>query len=503
MRWSDLLLQWSDRYRRWAIGLLLLVYLAGFNGQWRPEPDSALYLALARNVADGQGYTYHDKPHHLAYPGWPYLIAGAIKVFGHEIFIAHVLVFLMGLASLGLMYRLMLLHAGRSTAVLMTVGLGISFTFYRYCFEVRSDMPFMLGVMGVLAGYEGILTPRVPGQDAPRRHRLDWLLLGGGMLLALATRPTAWPLLAALVLAVGWAIVRGRLGRKFAVALIVIAVGVAAFVLCDPRRTGGGADDYENVLLKAVSVDSVKQNFAELMDPMASEAMFGLDFGKAARVGVVSLQTIGSMAALLVGFLAFRERALWGLWFLLTVLMMIMVLARDRYFLPLLPVMIYGWWIMIRQVNLRLPLRSGNVIFVLLFAVGAVGNSAKIAGLMFEQRHRNVLTVWRDGRYESMYRVAHMIDAHVPPDAWVIGPKKFSRILSFLSHRNVTEPRDIKGQERTHEKMYLLDPAELDPDSPYLLPGIFTIGPPIKSLKGPYDAAPWTLHAITLKDSAR
>src|ERR1700754_4221421 len=147
-RWSDRILALFDRYRWLVLGVLLLAYLAGFNGQWRPEPDSALYLSLGRDVAGGLGYTYHGQPHHFAYPGWRWMLAGIFRVFGgHAIFVAHGAIFLMGLASLALMYRLALLHAGRPMAVMMTVGLGISHTFYRYCFELRSDMPFMLGVM--------------------------------------------------------------------------------------------------------------------------------------------------------------------------------------------------------------------------------------------------------------------------------------------------------------------------------------------------------------------
>src|SRR3712207_6057105 len=42
-----------NRYRLYAA--LAVLYLLGFNGQWRPEPDSALYLAIGRNLARGEG----------------------------------------------------------------------------------------------------------------------------------------------------------------------------------------------------------------------------------------------------------------------------------------------------------------------------------------------------------------------------------------------------------------------------------------------------------------
>src|SRR5271154_4161022 len=65
--WSDWLLVWADRYRRWVMLAILGIYLAGFNGQWRLEPDSALYLSIGQNLAHGHGYTFQGKPHRLAY----------------------------------------------------------------------------------------------------------------------------------------------------------------------------------------------------------------------------------------------------------------------------------------------------------------------------------------------------------------------------------------------------------------------------------------------------
>src|SRR5256885_16682902 len=75
-RASDLLLAWADRRRYWLFAAVIVVYLAGFNAQWRLEPDSALYLSIGRNLAEGQGYTFHGTPHRLAYPGLPLIIPG-------------------------------------------------------------------------------------------------------------------------------------------------------------------------------------------------------------------------------------------------------------------------------------------------------------------------------------------------------------------------------------------------------------------------------------------
>src|SRR5438270_6094899 len=131
------LLTWADRNRRWLLGSLVLIYLLGFNGQWRLEPDSALYLSIARNLAEGKGYTYHGAQHRLAFPGPPLLFAATFKLFHTESLLPALLLMpLLGLATLALSYRLFLLHAGRPTAVMITFGLGITRVFYRYCFEL-------------------------------------------------------------------------------------------------------------------------------------------------------------------------------------------------------------------------------------------------------------------------------------------------------------------------------------------------------------------------------
>src|SRR3954469_6576044 len=84
------LLSRIDRLRWWIFGTVALVYVLGFTGSWRPEPDSAFYLSLAKNVALGNGYTYQGEPNHLAYPGLPWLLAGTFTIFGTDnLFPAH------------------------------------------------------------------------------------------------------------------------------------------------------------------------------------------------------------------------------------------------------------------------------------------------------------------------------------------------------------------------------------------------------------------------------
>src|SRR6478672_2948307 len=101
----DRILAFVDAHRRSLLIGVLTLYLLGFNGQWRLEPDSALYLTIGRNLAEGRGYTYHGDHHHLAYPGLPWLFAATFKVFGVDTLLpAHVIILLCGAAALALTY---------------------------------------------------------------------------------------------------------------------------------------------------------------------------------------------------------------------------------------------------------------------------------------------------------------------------------------------------------------------------------------------------------------
>ena len=107
---SDWLLSFADRNRVKLFVILTGIYLLGFNGQWRLEPDSALYLTLARNVSIGEGFTYQDIPHRLAFPGLPRLFAAVFMLFHSDKTLPPlILMLLIGFCTLALTFRLFLL----------------------------------------------------------------------------------------------------------------------------------------------------------------------------------------------------------------------------------------------------------------------------------------------------------------------------------------------------------------------------------------------------------
>lgn len=466
---SDRVLALADRHRHKLMIALIFVYLFGFNAQWRIEPDSALYLTVGRNLAQGQGYTYHGQRHHLAFPGLPLLFSAVFKLFGtHTLVPALVIMLLIGAATLALTYRLFLLYAGRPTAVLLTFGLGISRLFYRYCFELLSDMPFLLGVMAFLVGFEAIFYRRSRDHDEdqrPARARwFDWLLLVSGWLIAVAMRPSMWALLAAVVLALGWSAIRCPIRRPWALALIaaVLAAG-ATFWMLDPRRGGSASmGEYEDALFNATSthlwaiLHDLKPHIDKLFNATLSQALFG------ARLGP-GLSELAGAAVILVCLTMLWDRPLWVLWVAMSFVMIVVAIEPlDRYFLEVLPLMIFAWWRGIRWLNVKLAGVSpkwADWIFAGLFILGGMTNLMRIGEFVVEQRRPHFLNAYKDGRYASAHQVANLLHDRVGSRAWVITTAKFARTLTFLSQRNVVGP-GAEMQSPVKGAVYVLEPLD-------------------------------------------
>jgi hypothetical protein len=285
-RLSDKVLAIVDQYRDVLFLALFGMYLLGFNGQWRVERDSALYLTLARNWSQGLGYTYRGIPENLAYPGLPVMFAGVFKLLHTQSVVPLLaLMMLLGWAALGLTYRLFLLHSGRPTAVMVTLGLGMTRLFYRYSFELLSDMPFLVAVLAFLVGFESILFARRRDPNHVPRW-FDWVFLIGGLGVAMSMRPVMLLLLGAIVVGVMWSAFAGELPRiwAFIIAAIIVVATILFYSKLDIRHHHGVASvgGYEDYLLDvkfAKPMTLLRQVFREnipgLFESAAVKALFG------------------------------------------------------------------------------------------------------------------------------------------------------------------------------------------------------------------------------------
>ncbi|HZL36010.1 MAG TPA: hypothetical protein VFC78_11910 [Tepidisphaeraceae bacterium] len=516
-RMSDRLLALLDRHRKAFFAGVFLIYLLGFNAQWRVERDSALYLSIGRNLAHGLGYTYRGQPHNLLYSGFPTLIAGTFRVFHTQSIVpALVLMLLMGLATLGLTYRLFLLHSGRPTAVLVTVGLGVTRLFYRYSFELLSDMPFLLGVMAFLVGYEALSRSREdagdgrPRESLSRTQWLDWALLFVGLGVAVTMRPTMWVLVAAIVLALVWRAFQGTVNW---VLLGVAVAAVAAAVAF--RRAASGTDEYERNIfgqfkhLGPLLQHILHHNLHDLFEATLIKSLFGCAMLRAFN-SVIGLLIIGLGVAML------RYRLLWGLLVLLTIGVLLVTKPLDRYLLPVIPLLVYGWWRFLVWLNHRLPVKWADLAFLALLIGGLSTNMARVGEMVVEQRRAPFLAHFHNGRYESAPRVARLIARNTPqfPDGgnvWILTEPNVARIMTFLSDRNTFDATEPVPFDPAGMTLYALvgpswedskpkAPVQATPMEVWLTIHALQLDAPVgRPVKGKYDSKAWILYTVRMR----
>lgn len=505
---SEWLLGLYDRYRWWFLGAMALIYLMAFNGQWRLEPDSALYLTIGRNLAEGQGYTYHEQINQVAYPGLPYLWAIVFKLFGtNRLWPAQCVMLLIGFVSLGLWYRLVRIHAGRAMAVLMTCMVGMTETVFRYAFELRNDLPFLMGILAFLVGYEGLRRQADPVDRLSRRAWPVWvnlIVLVSGLAVAVVMRPAMWALLGAVVLTAIWAVSRQRQGRWGRLVILLLAIGiVVAFYRFDPRRhSGSGAmGAYEESLVESATDRlmptlqlAVQENLPKFFSSLVTDAAFGTSLGANWLNVIVALVVLGSGVALM------RRRPLWGLLVAFTVAMIVVVpRPQARYLLAVLPLLAYGWWRMMVKVERKLPRPWGRLAFGVLLALWVLPNLGKVFEMVYEQRRMPFLAHYKNGQFLHVGELADAVRNDVPDPVPVVAPMRMGRILTYLSHRRIVEAREFSFYEAWPAQFFvILPPAADEMDLPQLIEkhGI-TLSPSLSTVKQGKNRADWTLHSAT------
>lgn len=466
------LLELLDRWRIIVFLGIAAAYLLGFNGQWLVEPDGGLYLNLARSLALGRGYTYGGLRHDTVYPGFPVALAGLYRLFpSHIIFAADVFILACAVATLALVYRLILLAYDRPTAVLVTLGVGLSHEFFQYSFEILTDIPFLMGVMAVLAGHEAVFGPRA------KPKWWDWALLVAGAIVAISTRPTMMALLAAWMVALLYAAIFQK-NWKAGVAIVLGAGIVGAFLIFDPRRAAGhgiagGYEEYAITELSQVHVLwlNARENIRALLDPILAKTAFGM------RLWPAWVSALAGIIAAAAAVAVIAKRLLWGLWVILTLAMVVLFVSNDRYLLPIVPMIVLGWWNLVRAINRRWPDRFGNAMAAFCLTVSMAPNIAQVCGVIYRQRASPFLVDYKGGKYEAFNRIAPDVARETEPDDLVLCPPKSARMIAFLADRMCFEENE--SYPAAVHLFVIVDPADgeyvrwlseehIQPDGPVL-----------------------------------
>ena len=212
--------------RDWMCCLGLLAFLAVFygllqNGFWYPGNDSELYVSLARSIAAGDGYKFNGLPVAKVPPGWPLVLAAAIKLSPSFAFL-NTLTLSFLLVTAGLWYWILRRFTTPRRVLLVMLIAGTLFPWYRLTFLLHSDALFCI----LFAGSLLLACQIAEGRSAPWR-----ILLLAAMCGALVTVRWAgviiWIVIAAALLRRQ---IRPTWSRQWVAVALTAAATVGAFI---------------------------------------------------------------------------------------------------------------------------------------------------------------------------------------------------------------------------------------------------------------------------------
>jgi 4-amino-4-deoxy-L-arabinose transferase-like glycosyltransferase len=446
------------RWRWWLIVGLVLLYVAGWNGQWRPTPDSAVHLSVAERLVEGAGFTHPNGLADTVQPGLPWLVAFTFWLTDTKsVAPALAVMMLLALATLACVYWLFTLHAGRRVALAVTLSVGLLSLLYEHSLMLLTDLPFTLGMMLTLVGWERL---------AQRRPR-PWLsaaVLAMGLGVCAAFRSVAVVVLAAMALALLTHAVRQRrwrwlVGSASVVGGLALLVGFFATGSLEwLSRIPWAGSDLEilarklTIELPATLAHAATSNFGRLLTESTGEALTGVDFGPWAGL-------LLSVSVLAVALGLFKHRLLWGWMVVLFVVLWLLHLVVLRYWMPLLPLVVFGWWHAAAGVERRLPRPWGKLALGLMAAVLLAPNAARIGKHLWCQHQTPFLAHYADGRYQPLVQMSQWVRRRTAPETLVLANGGTFNLFCYLSDRPTQYW--FRPEAVTAPAVYLLKPAPL------------------------------------------
>ena len=427
------------------------MYLAAFNGQWQPTPDSALYRSLGESLAEGRGYTYLGVAHDHAYPGLPMLLAAMRRWLGGDLGPALVGNLLLVGAGLTLVYRTLRQDhpRWRSAAVVLIVGLNAQLL--EHSARVLTEVPFFFAVCVVWYAQRKLAAGR-------RRWGgvVVWLgVLGAGVWLAAMLRPAFYVLLAALALAAVFDAARGSWRRSVGVGGLLAGVGALWWWL-DVREGGHDEMKIRRLLEQPEAMaDRLGEYLPRLLTEHGMDAFFGLQIAP----GLDTLLTLGLLAGALTlgrprrvgsGSAGWRSGAVFGV-ALVGVMLGVTLLfsgTLPRYYVAVLPVLALGWVQGVRRVGHLLPRPMRGWVVAGLVVLPMITNGVEAGRLVVRQHAGSTLDTFEHGYWRTYHELAEAIHREVPAGQRVIGPQP--RVLTFWSGRDTLSAQQVAGLRRSH-----------------------------------------------------
>lgn len=451
--------------RKLAILASLIPIIVSFNGRWRMGLDSSIYRGLARSIASGKGYHFGDFGTHQVYPGLPMLLAGIARIFGEHVFrpiVPLLLMVGMALLTLLLVYHLIARNYPQWIAICVVSCMGVNSWFVRLSQEVLTDMPFLLGAIAALLGWDMLRTAR----DTNSRAKAA-ILMSAGLALAAVMRPTFWILVLALVCYWAWGLIRGIFKggwQLYACCLGILALLCVGFWALDPRTgafhpLSGG---YEAEMLESLQEGKAPQMDAETaQQPLRVRIvreirqLFGSHLAATFLGQELPAFANVTLAVLLVGssLLVARKQPVWAMFMVFTVCITLMLSTAPRYYVMILPFLLLGAFLLLSKIGEWVGGGWHDPVWGIAILPLLVLNIAKIVPFVFEQQRvpfyesgMRFYDTYRSGKFAPVIHLADLVREKVPTGARVITPS--AQIVRYLSDREVMMERELVSAKR-------------------------------------------------------
>ncbi|MCX7826090.1 MAG: hypothetical protein N2689_11100 [Verrucomicrobiae bacterium] len=444
----------------WVVGLvLLLVYAACISPHWKVGRDSALYLSVARSLAEGHGYAMAGIPCYGLPFGLPVMLAGIYRVAGANYLLMNTVMAAFALITLWFVYRSVSEIAGCRWGLLVVTLTGLSYRMVQFAGQIMTDMPAMCCLwIGFYYLQRLILQP----QSAERHAFAGGVALTAGCAFRLSklfSFPVA--VLAAWLgpAASGHSAVR-RLLRATCVLLPAIALAVIGMLIFrsspqsdhPPMKYLPPASWEENLAVASLfgqkllgfldaTLESVTTQDTGVKQLLESG---GVNTGRLVLAGVL-IPVLTALLAAGAWRLRRKDRGL-GLWMFVSYvagMCLVAPMPTPRYVLPVLPWVIWFLAEGLEAAWQRLKSKAASVASQgplpvslpvgILLAVCLLPNLLKIGREVKLAHARDYYAVYQRGHWKPYLEVGEWIRAHAPAEARLVTQER--SIFAWLTNR--------------------------------------------------------------------
>ena len=405
--------------------VLLILYGLCQNGQWIPGGgDDAYYLAIARNLATGQGYFWNQVPVLETPPGWPAFLALLMRLSPSFAFLNLVLMATC-IAAACVWFFIMRRFVGPLPAFLLTILAATLFEWHRFSFTFYSESLFFL-----LTAICLLLAIQI-NEKRPLVWRLPLLLAAAVAMVLVRWTGLLFLALPASALVTGH--LRPAFNRKWIAVILLIVVSFLTFkttrVLQMTRTNEVLAVEFnpENRTAISTSLDRADRQEAMLFGHPAKEYL-----RRASNAGrwvstlllppavVARGRPIPQLISNLLGwtfillltfnFVTSLRRGQW-IWIGLLLFSASIVLFRHtpiaRYLAPAAPLLLLGIWRAVPSADDRaLAARARRIVPIALLICVALCNSSILTVNAWVARSPDFLNVCLAGEYRDILSVA-------------------------------------------------------------------------------------------------